>query len=154
MAFFGWGWVGRPDDRSVLACGAVERLEVAVRDPDELREQLIERVEILVAEDLPPHLPQAVKDGGVDDAVVGARPQIHGRAPGHVARERPAGHRCGEDFVRERGQDHVDDGCFECVADEPSAERAGRVLADAVGFHARLLEQSPVDGELPLGRVV
>ena len=60
----------------------------------------------------------------------------------------------GEELVRERGQDHVDDGCFERVADEPSAQRAGRVLADAVGFHARLLEQSPVDRELPLDRVV
>ena len=56
--------------------------------------------------------------------------------------------------MRERGQDHVDDGCFECVADEPPAQRAGGVLADAVGFHPRLLEQPPVDRELPLVRVV
>jgi hypothetical protein len=40
------------------------------------------------------------------------------------------------------------------VADEPSAERAVGVLADAVGFHARLLEQPPVDGELALDRVL
>ena len=54
----------------------------------------------------------------------------------------------------ERGQDHVDDRRFERVANEPSAQRSGRVLADAVGFHARLLEQSPVDRELPLIGVV
>ena len=97
---------------------------------------------------------QPVQDGRVDDAVVGARLQIHGGAPGHVARERPAGHRRGEELARERGQDHVDDGRLERVADEPSAQRAGRVLADAVGFHARLLEQPPVDRELPLVGVV
>ena len=56
--------------------------------------------------------------------------------------------------MRERGQDHVDDGCFERLSNEPPAQRSCGVLADAVGFHARLLEQPPVDGELPLGRVV
>ena len=100
VAVFGWGWVGRADDRAVLACGAVKRLELAVRDPDELREQLIQRVEILLAEDLPPHVAQPVQGGRVEDAVVGAGLQIHGGAPGHVARERPAGHRRGEELVR------------------------------------------------------
>ena len=85
---------------------------------------------------------------------MGARLQVHGGAPGHVARERPAGHRRGEELVGERGQDHVGDRRLERVADEPSAQRAGRVLADAVGFHARLLEQPPVDGELTLVGVV
>jgi hypothetical protein len=153
VAFFGRGWVGRSDDRSVIACGPVERLELAVRDPDQLREQLIQRVEILLAEDLPPHVAQAVQGGRFDDAVPVPRLQVHGGAPGHVARERPAGQPRGEELVCERGQDHVDDGRFERVANEPSAQRAGRVLADAVGLHARLLEQSPVDRELPLDRV-
>ena len=31
VAFLGWRWVGRSDDRAVLACGAVERVELAVR---------------------------------------------------------------------------------------------------------------------------
>ena len=81
---------------------------------------------------------------------MGARLQIDGRAPAHVARERLAGHRRGEELLGERGQDHVGDRRFERVADEPSAQRAGGVLTDAVGFHARLLEQLPVDGELSL----
>ena len=81
VGVFGRGWVGRSDDRAVLACGAVKRFELAVRDPDELREQLIQRVEIPVAEDLPPHIAKPVQDGRVDDAVVGARLQIDGRAP-------------------------------------------------------------------------
>ncbi len=40
------------------------------------------------------------------------------------------------------------------MADEPAAQRVGREVADAVGFHPRLFEQPPVDGELPVGRVV
>jgi hypothetical protein len=57
VAVFGSGWVTWSDDRAVLAGGAVERLELAVRDPDELREQLIQPVEIVVVEDLPPRIP-------------------------------------------------------------------------------------------------
>ena len=92
---------------------------------------------------------QPVQDGWVEDAVVGACVQVHGRASGHVARERPAGHRGGEKVVRERREDHVGDGRLERLANEPSAQRSGRVLANAVGFHPRLLEQPPIDGELP-----
>lgn len=40
------------------------------------------------------------------------------------------------------------------VADEPAARAVGWELADAVGLHARLFEQPPVDGELPVVRVV
>ncbi len=54
----------------------------------------------------------------------------------------------------ERGQDHVDDGSLQSAADEPAAERVGRELADAVGLHPRLLEQPPVDRELPVGGVL
>ena len=130
--------------------GAVQRLELAVRDPDEPREQLIQCREIPVAENVPPHVAQSVEDGRVEDAVVGAGLQVHGRAAGHVARERSAGRRRGEELVGERGEDHVGDRRSERVAHEPSAERAGRVLADAVGFHARLLEQPSVDRELTI----
>ena len=94
------------------------------------------------------------RTAGCDDAVVGARLQVHGRAAGHVARRWRPGDRLGEELLGERGQDHVGHGRGEGVADEPSAERAVGVLADAVGFHARLLEQPPVDGELPLDRVL
>ena len=59
-----------------------------------------------------------------------------------------------EQLAGERGQDHVDHGGFERAADEPAADGAGRVLADAVGFHARLFEQPAVDRELPVGRVL
>ena len=153
VGVFGWGWVGRSDDRAVLLRGSVKRFELAVRDPDELREQLIQPVEIPVAEHLPPPIAQAAQDGRVDDAVVGARLQIRGRAPGHVACERSPCYSCCEELFGEGGQDHVGDRGCERVADEPPAQRGVRVLADAVGFHARLLEQPPVDGELPLARI-
>ena len=94
------------------------------------------------------------RSGRVDDAVVGARLQVDGRAAGHVARQWRPGDRLGEEVFGERGHDHVGHGRLQRVADEPSAERAVGVLADAVGFHARLLEQPPVDGELPLDRVL
>jgi hypothetical protein len=134
--------------------GVVERVELAVRDPHEPCEQLLQTVHIPVAEDLAPPIPQTVQDGRMHDAVVGARLQVHGRAAGHVARQCRAGDRLGGEVLRERGQDHVAQGRFERVADEPSPHRAVGVLADAVGFHARLLEQPPVDGELPLDRVL
>ena len=110
--------------------------------------------EVLVAEHRRHTLAQPVQDGRVDDAVVGARLQVDGRAPGHVARQRLAGGRELEQLPGERGQDHVDDRRLQRAADEPAAQRVGRELADAVGFHARLLEQPPVDRELPVGRVV
>ena len=150
---FGWWWVGRADDRAVLARCAVKRFELAVGDPDEPGEELVQPVEIPVAEDLPPDVAQAVEDGRVDDAVVGACLQVHGRAAGRVARQRPAGDRFGDELFGEGGEDHVGDGHLERVADEPSGQGAGRVLAHAVGFHARLLDQPPVDSELPLGWV-
>ena len=99
---------------------------------------------------VPPHVAQLVQDGRVEDAVVGAGLQVDGGAAGHVARERSAGRRRGEELAGEHGEDHVDDRRSERVAHEPPTERAGRVLADAVGFHARLLEQPPVDRELTI----
>ena len=150
----GCRWVGRSDDRAVLVRGVVERVELAVRDPHEPCEQLLQPVQIPVSEDFAPPIPQTVQDGRVHDAVVGARLQVHGRAAGHVARRWRPGDRLGEELLGERGEDHVGHGRGEGVADEPSAECAVGVLADAVGFHARLLEQPPVDGELPLDRVL
>jgi len=43
---------------------------------------------------------------------------------------------------------------LERAPDESAAQRAGREVADAVGFHPRLLEQPPVDRELPVGRLI
>ena len=85
---------------------------------------------------------------------MGARLQVHARAAGHVAGQRAAGGGRFEQLPGERGQDHVDHGGFERAADEPAADGAGRVLVDAVGFHARLFEQPAVDRELPVGRVL
>ena len=130
-------------------------LELAVGDPDDSGEQLVERREVPVAEHLLPDVAERVEDGRVEDAVVGARLQVHGRAAGHVAGQRPAGGRRGRAAApANAGRITSIDGGFERAADEPAAERAGRVLADAVGFHARLLEQPPVDRELPVVRVV
>jgi hypothetical protein len=84
---------------------------------------------------------------------VGARLQVHARAAGHVAGQRAAGGGRSEQLAGERGQDHVDHGGFERAADEPAADGAGRVLADPVGFHARLFEQPAVDRKLPVRRV-
>ena len=81
---------------------------------------------------------------------MGASLQVHGRAAGHVARQCPAGRRRGEELAGEHGEDHVGDRRSERVAHEPPAERGGRVLADAVGFHARLLEQPSVGRQLAI----
>ena len=149
----GWRRVGGSDDRAVLAGGAVERVQVAVVDPDDPGKQLVERGEVSVAEHLAPRGSDGVERRWCEDAVVGAGLQVHARAAGDVAGQRPAGGGCGEQLGGERGQDHVDHGCFERAADEPAADRGGRVLADPVGFHARLFEQPPVDRQLPVGRV-
>ena len=85
---------------------------------------------------------------------MGAGLQVDGRAGGEVARQRLARNRRGHHLLGERGQDHVDDSRLQRAADEPAAQRVGRELADAVGFHPRLFEQPPVDRELPVGRVV
>jgi hypothetical protein len=42
--------VGRADDRAVFACRSVERLVVAVGDPDEPREERVESGEVGVAQ--------------------------------------------------------------------------------------------------------
>ena len=98
------------DDRAVVAGGAVERVQIAVVDPDDSGEQLVERGEVRFAEHLLPHGPDGVEDGRCEDAVVGARLQVHARAAGHVAGQRPAGGGRGEQLAGERGQDHVDHG--------------------------------------------
>ena len=59
-----------------------------------------------------------------------------------------------EDLFRERGQDHVDDCGLQRSPDEPAAQRVGWEVADPVRFHPRLLEQPPVDRELPVARVL
>ena len=68
-----------------------------------------------------------------------------GAAPAAEAREH---------LFRERGQDHVDDCGLQRSPDEPAAQRVGWEVADPVRFHPRLLEQPPVDRELPVGRVL
>ena len=153
LSVLGWR-VGRSDDRSVVAGGAVERLQIAIVDPDDSGEQLVERREVRVAEHLLPDGPDGFEDGRCEDAVMGARLQVHARAAGHVAGQLAAGGDGREQLAGERGQDHVDHGGFERAAEEPAANGAGRVLADAVGFHARLFEQPAVDRELPVGRVL
>ena len=85
---------------------------------------------------------------------MGARLQVHHRPAGRVARQRRAGERGVQDLLGEARQDHVDDGRLKRAAHEPSAHAVGREAAHAVGLHARLLEQLPVGGELPVGRVV
>ncbi len=81
---------------------------------------------------------------------MGASREIDGRARGEIASDRLAG-QCGNDqLLGEGGQDHVDHRRLQRAADEPAAERAGWELARAVGLHPWLLEQPPVDGELPV----
>jgi hypothetical protein len=83
----------------------------------------------------------------------GAGLQVDGRTGGEVTRQRLARNRPGHHLLGERGQDHVDDRGLQRTTDEPPAQRVGRELADAVGFHPRLFEQPTVDRELPTGRV-
>jgi hypothetical protein len=142
--------VGRSDDRPVLLCGVVERLELPVRYPDQPCEQAVERAQVLRAEHLPPHLAQPAEVGGVDDPVVAAGLQVDGGAAGHVAAHRPAGNRRRCHLLAEGGDDHVDHGGLQRARHEPPADARERVLADAVGLHPGLLEQPPVVGQLPL----
>ena len=85
---------------------------------------------------------------------MGAGLQVDGRARGEVARQRPTGGRELEHLSGEGGEDHVRDRRLQRAADEPAAQRVGRELAHAVRLHPRLLEQPPVDRELPVGGVV
>jgi transposase-like protein len=115
--------------------------------------EVLERLQVGVAERLAPHRRERSEQAGVDDPVVRARLQVDARASGHVARQRPPGEaRLGELFGEAR-QHHVDDGGFERAAHEASAHALGGEFARAVGLHARLFEEPPVDGELPLLRV-
>jgi hypothetical protein len=146
--------VGLTDDSPVLAGRLVEAVELAVEDPDDLGVNVVERHEVLLAEHRAPHPAEPVERGRLDDPVVGAGLQVDARASGEIARHRQAGDRGAHHLLCERGQDHVDDGRLECAADEPAAERLRRELADAVGLHPRLLEQPPVNRELPVSGIV
>ena len=85
---------------------------------------------------------------------MGAGLQVDGRAGGEIPGERPTGGRQLDHLRGERGQDHVGDGRLQRATDEPAARALGWELAHAVGLHPRLLEQPPVDSELPVGRIV
>ena len=132
----------------------VERVELAVCDPDHAGIEVVERAQVVVAERLAPNVAEAVERGRVDDAVVGAGLQVDGGAAGDVAGERLAGGGGGEHLRGEGGQDHVGHRRLKGAAHEPSAHRVGREVADAVGLHARLLEQPAVGGELAVGGVL
>ena len=136
--------VGFADDLAVLARRRAERVDVAVGDPDHARVEVVERAQVGLAEDLRPDLGQAGEGAGVDDPVVRAGLQVDAGARGRVAR---AGAR-GEDA----GDERVGDGGAERAGDEAPAHAGGRVLADAVGLHPRLLEQPPVARELRVAR--
>jgi hypothetical protein len=146
--------VGLADDSPVLAGGVVKAVDLAVGDPDHLRVEVVERAEVVPAEHGAPHRAERVERGRLNDPVVSAGPQVDARASGEIARHRQAGDRGAHYLLGERGQDHVGHGCLKGAADEPAAERVGRKLADTVGLHPRLFKQPPVDGELPVVRVV
>ncbi len=146
--------VGRSDDLAVLAGCLVEAVELAVGDPHDPGVQLVERAEVVIAEHRPPQLAEAGQVGRVDDPVVGAGLQVDGRARGEIACQRLAAGRELEHLLGEGGEDHVRDRRLQRPADEPAAQRVGRELAHAVGLHPRLLEQPPVDRELPVGGIV
>ena len=74
--------------------------------------------------------------------------RARGELPAHAGTE-PRG----EQLLGECGEDHVDHRRLQRPADEPAAQRVCGELAHAVGLHPRLLEQPPVDRELPIGRV-
>jgi hypothetical protein len=80
--------------------------------------------------------------------------EVDARTGGEVTRHLLARNRPGHHLLGEGGQDHVGDSRLERAADEPAAQRVGRELTDAVGLHPWLLEQPPVDGKLPVLRVV
>jgi hypothetical protein len=80
--------------------------------------------------------------------------QVDGAAGGEVtAGPRPLGARS-EHLLGERREDHVDHGHLQRPADEAAAKRVGREVANAMGLHSRLLEQPPVDRELPVCRIL
>ena len=108
----------------------------------------------MFAEHRTPQLAQPGQVCQVDDPVLGAGLQVDGRARGEVARQRLTGGRELEHLSGECGEDHVGDRRLQRAADEPAAQRVGRELAHAVGLHPRLLEQPPVDRQLPVVRVV
>ena len=108
----------------------------------------------MLAEHRAPQLAQPVQVARIDDPVLGAGAQVDARARGEVACQRLTGGRERAHLSGERRQDHVRDRRLQRTADEPTAQRAGRELADAVRLHPRLFEQPPVDRELPVRRVV
>ena len=143
---------GFAHDSPVLACRVVEPLELAVGDPQEPGVEVVERLEVGLAEDRAPDRLQRGERLRVDDPVVGARVQVDVRARGEVPAHTGTEH-AGEQLLGECGQDHVDHRGLQRAADEPAAQRVGRELAHAVGLHPRLLEQPPVNGQLPFVRV-
>ncbi len=146
--------VGLANDSPVLAGGFVEAVELAVADPDHLGVEVVERLQVFPAEHGPPHEAERVERCRLEDPVVGAGLQVDGRAAGEVARQRLARNCRGHHLRGERGQDHVGHGCLQRAADEPAAQGLRREVAHAVRLHPRLLEQPPVDGELPIVLVV
>ena len=78
--------VGRADDRAVLARGAVERVVVAVGDPDQPREQRVERAAGRRAPSTVCQIGSSPASAGrVGGAVVGAGAQVDGGASGELA---------------------------------------------------------------------
>ena len=146
--------LGLADDPPIGAGGGVEPVKVAVRAPDDARVQIVERRKVLSPEHPVPHSVHRFEDGWVEDAVVGARLEVHSAAGCKVAARRDACCHARDHLFRERGQDHVDDCSLQRSPDEPAAQRVGREVADPVRFHPRLLEQSPVHRELPVARVL
>jgi hypothetical protein len=140
-------------DSPVLACRLVEPLELAVGDPQQPGVEVVERSEVGLAEDRAPDRLQRGERLRLDDPVVGARLQVHVRARGEVPAHTGTEH-ASEQLLGESGQDHVNYRGLQRAADEPAAQRVGRELAHAVRLHPRLLEQPPVDGELPVVRVL
>ena len=128
------------DDSPVLAGRLVEPLELAVGDPDEPCGQVVERLQVALAEHRAPHRAERVERDGPDDPVVGAGLQVDGRAGGEVTRHLLARHRPGHQLLGEGGQDHIRHRRLQRAVDEPAAEGTRRELADAVGLHPRLFE--------------
>ena len=137
--------VGFADDLAVLACRRGERGDVAVGDPDHARVEVVERAQVGLAEDLRPGLGQAGEGAGVDDRVVRARLQVDAGARGRVARD-------GASAARARGMSASVTAAASARAMKRPRTLVGRVVADAVGLHPRLLEQPPVGRELRVAR--